>query len=427
MPNTSELQRDLSKAVSKLRNLLPRARNPGTAPARGRGGIEDIEAMTKRVILPSLPVSDEELARAGHQERGLRMARQELWNDLSEKIRYADDARLATPGGEPASLLLAAGARGDVVAAAVDALFDGAEPDEAGLEAFENMHREMRDDYGCALVVALAHLDIGCAWRNLLDEKAPGEALTRFRSHLDAAERILDPFDGVELDAPSVAAARCSIYAACEAHGPLVADEYEKLIDLDPDGHRHMRALGRDLLPPHAGGLSAIELEARRAAVRTAELWGAGAYAWVYFDALALEHRALDLLDAEFFAEGLRDIAARKRDQHIINMIAAFCAITMAPPSDGPGLSARAEGARAHLHECLDWVLQDHLQELHPLIWSQALLSPGQSPLMPSNRALVQKGRQTALRIIAERFASDIADGSSIAFSPAGMYRLPAL
>ena len=41
----------------------------------------DIEILTKHVILPSLPVTDEEMARAAHQDRGQRLARQENWRN----------------------------------------------------------------------------------------------------------------------------------------------------------------------------------------------------------------------------------------------------------------------------------------------------------------------------------------------------------
>ncbi|HMB13846.1 MAG TPA: hypothetical protein VKN37_07550, partial [Roseovarius sp.] len=90
-------------------------------------------------------------------------------------------------------------------------------------------------------------------------------------------------------------------------------------------------------------------------------------------------------------------------------------------------LPAAQEATRARIHGCLDWLLENHLQELHPLIWSQTLLSPGLTPSLPSRRALVARGRQAALRVIAERFSEEIADGTSIAFSSAGMYRLPTL
>ncbi len=388
---------------------------------------EDIDTLAKRVILPFLPVSDEEMARATHQDRGQKLARQEMWEELSAKIRYADAARLATPGGETASLLLAYGARSDVVSAAEDSLHDGVVPQAEGLAALEEVLEEFPDDYATALILALAHVDTGWAWRNIAGRDDPSEAATRCAGHVDRAEAILSPFEGYDLDAPSLLAARCALDAACERRARRLPGDYESLIQSDPHGHRHMRALGRHILPAYAGGLRTLEVEARKATLRTESQWGTGGYAWVYFDALALDKRALDLLDPEFFIEGLHDIVTRKHDQHIINLLTAFCAITMAPGGRDEVLTPQGDETRALVHDCLDWLLQDHLQELHPLIWSQMLLAPGHAPLLPSRRALVAKGRQTALRIIAARFANQIADGSSIAFSQKGMYRLPTL
>ncbi|WP_306154217.1 hypothetical protein [Roseovarius sp. MMSF_3281] len=388
----------------------------------------DIDALSKRILLPSLPVSDEEMARATHQDRGQKLARQEMWTELSKQIQYADDCRLSTPGGEIASMLLAFGARSDVVAAAEDAILDGVFPDPAGMKALEEVQAEHYGDPYCALVVAMAHVDIGWAWRNAARDgiQKQEDCQRQWLAHFKRARDILAPHDGIELDAPSLAAAQCALTAAFRQKAHRVADDYEKLIDLDPDGHRHMRALGQHLLPAHFGSYEALELEARRTASRTGDVWREGAYAWVYFDALAMDRGALDLLDAEFFADGIRHILEAKKDQHITNLWAAFCAVTMAPNPE-KRLSGRAEATRQRLHDCLDWVLSDYLQELHPLIWSQALLSPGLTPTLPSRRALINKGRQTALRIIATRFADELAEGTSIAFSAAGMYRLPSL
>lgn len=415
------------KPSSGLRKWLPGRGPHGRFAAKIRPVREDIDSLAKRVIVPSLPVSDEEMARATHQDRGQKLARQEAWDTLSEKIQYADRSRLATPGGETASLLLAFGARSDVVSAAEDALYDGAEPQQDGLEALEDILDEMPGDYPSALILALAHIDIAWAWRNIAGRDDPHYAAENCNAHIDRADAILSPYDGAALNAPSVCAARCALYAACDKRGRHVAQAYEELVALDPDGHRHMRALGRHVLPPYAGGLPTLEVAARRVALQSEKTWGAGGYAWSYLDALALDRRALDLLDAEYFIEGLKDILARKHDQHVINLLSAFCAITMAPGAGGAVLAPHADEARASIHDCVDWILRDHLQELHPLIWSQTLLAPGHAPLLPSRRALIAKGRQTALRIIAARFATQIADGSSIAFSPQGMYTLPAL
>ena len=403
-------------------------RGPLSFLRRNARSENDLDALSKRILLPSLPVSDEEMARATHQDRGQKLARQEMWEELSEQIQYADDCRLSTPGGEIASMLLAFGARSDVVAAAEDAIADGAVPDPSGIEALEEVQAEYFGDHCCALVVAMAHIDIGWAWRTAgsANIQKNEECQRHWLHHFNRARDILAPHDGIDLDAPSLAAAQCALTAAFRQKEHRVADDYQKLIDLDPDGHRHMRALGQYMLPAHFGSYDTLELEARRTASRTSDVWGDGGYAWVFFDALALDRGALDLLDADFFADGMRHILEAKKDQHITNLWAAFCAVSMAPNPE-KRLSNRAEAARKRLHDCLDWILGDYLQELHPLIWSQALLSPGQTPALPSRRALINKGRQTALRIIATRFADELAEGNSIAFSSAGMYRLPAL
>ncbi len=413
-----------SGALAKFRRLM--SRSAGAAGLTNRMSEKEIDALTKRVILPSLPVSDEEMARATHQDKGQKLARQDRWADLGDRIRYADESRLTTPGGETASLLLAYGARSDVVSAAEDALHDGAEPDPEGMETLEEVITEQQGDYACALVVALAHLDIAWAWHCIRFEKDPNSSLTRAHEHLKRAEEILKPFDGVALDAPSVLAAQCALNATSEKRGELLIEDYEQLIAIDPEGHRHMRSLGRHMAQQLRKFPNALEVAARRTASQTESIWQSGGYTWVYLDALMAEPAAIEMLDPDFFVEGMEHIIARHRDQHVINQFAAFCAIAMAPTSEGKPLSQHAMDSRGQLHDCLDWIVTDYLQELHPLIWSQTLLAPAQVPSLPSRRALVVKGRQTALRIIATRFAAEIADGSSIAFSPQGMYRLPA-
>ncbi|MEO0772388.1 MAG: hypothetical protein AAFZ04_04320 [Pseudomonadota bacterium] len=415
--------------ISKLRRVI--SKPIITRPTHGRGkprvmSERDIDALSKRVILPTLPVSDEEMARATHQDRGQKLARQDRWADLADRIRYADETRLATPAGETASLLLAYGARSDVVSAAEDALHDGAAPDEAGIEALEDVLLDEDDSYASALVVALAHLDIAWAWHCIRFDQTPQEALDRAQHHLNRAEHLLSAHDGEALNAPSVLAAQCALGATHERRDLMLGEDYAKLIALDPDGHGHMRALGRymsRLLHKHP---NALEVAARKTASQTEAYWQAGGYTWVYLDALMAEPGAITLLDPDLFVEGMENIIHRQNDQHIINQFTAFCAIAMAPKPKDQDAAAHA-AARAQLHDCLDWLVTNHLHELHPLIWSQTLLAPSQVPALPSRRALVVKGRQTALRIIATRFAEEIADGGSLGFSPHGMYRLPAM
>ncbi len=385
----------------------------------------DVSELAQHIILPCLPVTDEEMARTRHRDRGQKMARQEMWQELSDMIEYADDARLATPGGDNAALLLATGARGDIVAAAEDALCDGSTPDPEGIEALEAVLTEHPGNAVCAMIVAMTYIDIGWIWRNLATGKTQQERELRYRANIRRAGDLLAPFDPVDLDSPSLAAALCALTEAQPVQETSVTEAYTQLIELDPDCPRHMRSYGRSLLPDRFGSHEQLEVQARRIAALTADVWGAGAYAWMYMDALALDAKALVLLDSDLFIAGLRDILSRRRDQHVVNQLAAFCAITMAPPADKDKLPAGAEEKRARLYRCVDWIITDHLQELHPLIWAQALLTPGLTAPLPRRQALVAKGREIALQTIAERFADDIAGGASLVFSTDGMNRIP--
>ncbi|MFD0858524.1 hypothetical protein [Roseovarius aquimarinus] len=415
-----------TEPMTRLRDAL---RAMMDAPLRLRGrrgalGSADLDRLSRHIILPTVAVTDEEIARAAFQDRGTKLARQEMWDDLARLIAETDAARAGTPGGESASLLLAFGARSDVVAMTEDALHDGAIPDLDGIDAMEALVDEFAGDYPVAAVVALAHIDMAWAWRAIPGASGLDGAAIRAAHHAARAEALLAPHVDAAGDAPSVAAARCALLRAQPGHGAQhVADRYQHLIDIDPASPRHMRGLGAAVLAAMPGDYRALELEARRTAARTGDIWGAGAYAWVYLDALALDPGALCLLDPAFFIDGLRDILARRRDQHTANLLAAFCAITMRPDT---ARRAPVIPARDALHACLPWLLRDHLQELHPLIWTQALHRPGAGPL-PPRRALLSEGRRTALRAIAAQFADDIAQGQSIAFSPAGMYMLPSL
>ena len=388
---------------------------------------QEIDHMAKRILLPSLPVSDEEMARAQFQDRGQKLARQENWPALSAAIRAADETRLATPGGEMAAMLLAYGARGDVVAAAQDALYDGVVPPGHGIAGLEEAAEEMPDDYPAALVTALAHMDIGLAWRDLpasiTQIDIPGRA-ARTHHHFARAAQLLSPFCGVSHDAPSLAAAQCALLAGQTPSQRQVADDYEALIRLDPNSPKHLRTMGRALLPECGGALDRLELEARRAATLTEPIWGAGGYTWVHLDALAIDPDTLIRLDAEFFADGMRDILERRKNQHVANLLAAYCAAALKGTASKPAQAAINPATTTALRDLFEWVLATHLQELHPLIWTEALHRPGQATALPSRRALVRAGRHAALGMIATVFADKLANGRSIAFSPAGMYQL---
>ena len=363
---------------------------------------------------PDLPDETQVL----HDE-GQFLARQDRWGDLAQRIRQTDQRRMKTADFIPLADLLLAGARRDVVAAAEHALADGVpEHDGAlrsGVALLEEVHDEYPDDYAIALTVALSHLDIGRAWRGPgLPRDLSASHRRAFQAHFDRAATILDRFCGIELNSPALAAARCALLDGMRDPHLRVADDYEDLIDLDPTDQRHMRALGRHLLPCRFGSYDALELEARRTASRTHDIWGDAAYAWVYFDAIIQDPEACVRVDADFFADGLRDILRRRPDQANVNMLAAYCAIALGAAQD-PG------SPRARISACAEWIICDHLRELHPLIWAHAAQGFDTAPRARSLHRLADRGRDEALRVLAHLFADEIAQGHDVIFTADGL------
>ena len=418
----------LSKPQQLLRPLLA-DKGAHALPRLGRllpsKSAPDLEALSKRVILPSLPVADEDMTRIALWEKGRKLARQERWGDLSRRVQLADDARLSTHGGLPETTLLILGAHGDVVAAALDSLSDGVAPHPGGVEALEEILLDHSDDYAATLVVALAHLRIGRAWQQS-DGFDEAERQQAAKKHIMRAHDLVAPFDAEDLDAPSVAMAKCAVaeFAAGSPRTDQLTAAYRALISLDPDCPQHMRDYGPLLLADATGDPALLNHEADRIAALTSDIWREGGYAWVSLDALTTDATALERLDTARLIAGLRDILDLRPNQFTANECAAFCAVTMRP---GRQLSASGEKARAALHECLEWILSDHLHELHPRIWAETGHKERLATPRQSHRSILAQGRRTALQIIARRFADQLKDGSSIVFSSAGMYRLPAI
>lgn len=363
---------------------------------------------------PDLPSEAEIL-----QDEGRFLARQDRWGDLAQRIRQTDQRRMKTADFIPLADLLLAGARSDVVAAARHALAEGArEHDRAlrsGIALLESVHEDHPEDYGIALTVALSHIDIGRAWRRALGHReVPAPHLAAFQAHFDRASVILDKFCGLELNSPALAAARCALLEGSPDPHQRIADDYEDLIDLDPTDQRQMRALGLQLLPCRFGSYDALDREARRTASRTQDVWGDAAYTWVYFDAITQDPAACARVDAEIFAGGLRDILHRRPDQATVNMLAAYCAISLGAPQD-PG------SPHACINACAEWIIRNHLRELHPLIWARAAEG---ADTVPRRRALhrrADRGRNEALRVLSHLFSDEIGQGLHVTFTPDGL------
>ena len=234
---------------------------------------------------------------------------------------------------------------------------------------------------------------------------------------MDRAVDLLTPYDGIELSSPIIAAAHCALLPARRDANLRVADQYEDLIDLDPTNPRHMRALGHHMLPRWFGSYSQLDLEARRTASRTADIWGMGGYTWTCFDAIALDENACAQVDVDFFIDGLQDIVAARPDQETVNLLAAYCAVAM---RQGLGGSTEADFNRLQIVDCANWLIRDHMTEIHPLIWSHAADGFDNNARVGSVNRFMRRGRDFALRVIADQFKDEIDRGCKITFTADG-------
>ena len=412
----------LSPLLSGLKTVAQGQAHPLRMMMRGLGQEPDehIPPLLPRLVIPMRDSTEDMVTYNRYFEQGQFLSRQENWAELGKLIRNFDRRRIGTPGGTPVSEVLAAGARADAVTAAVNAV---AHFDEAGarvpLNALEDVLEDNSEDHGVALVVALAHIDIGLTWRGDCPvSKLPTLNKGAFHAHFKAAARILDRFNAFELDAPSLSAARCALLAADPSPDRRVADDYEDLIDLDPANPHHMRALGLVLLPRRFGSYPRLEAEARRTALRTRDLWGAGGYTWVYLDALATDSGAFSSVDGELFVEGLHDILTRHPDQHTANLMAAFT---------GHRLSQHVDdgSAYARIARCFDWIVKDHLREVHPLMWMDSDHQNRPPAPQPHDREVQKRGRVRALSALAEHFAPEIRAGNRVMFETGGITIAP--
>lgn len=389
---------------------------PGPMPIR----------LQRALDIPVTDTSEEQSRREYVISRGQFLARQDMWEELGKEMRSHDRKRARTQADMPLTELLSYGARSDVVGPLSKQIRAGRiDPsDIENLPALDQLEYALDDnpnDYGVALVVLHALLDVAWAFH---ETEKPGEQTRAkaFHALMTSAADILDRFDAFEQNSPALAAARCSLLPAQQDPQSRVVDDYEDLIDLDPHNPSHMRAFGRFLLPRWFGTYQQLEVQARRMAALTSDVWGGGGYTWTCLDALRLDSDVLKMLDADMFVEGMHDILKRRPDQHTANTFAAFCAVSMH--------ATRLNGSRYRkqleiLRNALDFVLADHLREVHPLIWALAEKDSLAEHDLVYNEALAEKGRGSAFRRIARHFESEIRNGAHVVFGEKGPQIMP--
>lgn len=385
---------------------------PERAAARGISGdpaMNRTSSPSERMAALGRPLREatpERIACEALFRQGRDLARQDAWGRLSALIGEKDRAGATTAAGTPEAEVLAAGARSDLSRALQGASQSGvlAPRNEMldGLASLEDSLAERRGDPYCAALVALAHMDAGWAWyKQGWQRDRPEQHIGQFRAAFARAQAILAPFSPDEHDSPLLASARCALLAGrADADGQVIAD-YDRLIALAPHMPGHIRAFGLHLLPCWFGSHDLLEVQARRIAGRTAESWGAGAYAWLYLDALLLDPECFGTLDSRFFLEAIDDILTRLPGQHMTNLLAAYLSQILSRP--GPGRSLRrALTARR------DRLIRNEMTETHAWVWSiadTAYATPGTAHLPAEDSA--DSGMQQAWDAISAVLSGD--------------------
>jgi len=118
----------------------------------------------------------------------------------------------------------------------------------------------------------------------------------------------------------------------------------------------------------------------------------------------ALNHDlgAIEKMDTDLFLDSMLDIFERRTDQHTINYYAAFVSLTLGDHSKRKD-SKTLRRKRHKILEDVDYIFEEHLNEIHPLLWYDAAVTV--NPNLPNGDENFQKalGERIALEIMASR------------------------
>ncbi|WP_299929120.1 hypothetical protein [uncultured Pelagimonas sp.] len=386
---------------------MPNPTTPATA---------EVAPLRPRVDIPVCDPAPDAKAQKKAFERGQFLVRQDACDTLAKEIRTAEENRQLTPGLASVTHIMAKGARSDILTA-MHAMVSKAEPKKAQviLASLEASFEDCPDDPTLAYILAMAHVDLAQLWRGAsrVRDLAP-QRRDAFDTHIQAAAALADRYDPFELDSPLWAEVRCAVLEADPRPAQRVSDDFEDLIDLDPTNPSHLLALGRELLPRNHGTLELLDIQARRQVALLKDIWGTGAYTWVFMGALQIDPSAFRRVEPELFVEGMHDILGRHPSQHMANVMAAFSGLTIAAPSED-------NSSRMRLMDCFSWILQDHLRELHPLIWALAPVPGKPNMCLGDDVDLVKFGTTRAIGSIAQHFAPALDAGRRLVFTPDGL------
>ena len=404
MAQAKHLLKKLKHAFGQDTLAGQRALVSGVQPQpRTRAVTEELQALIENLGVAVIDRTEEQLERDWYIHRGQKLIRQENWGQLSSEIRQFDEMRAITTGGSPISELLTRGARGEIVQPIRKSLSDhDTSPSTDGLGVYQAVADAHPKDYAISMIVAYTHIDAARVWQ-LYGPAADGPIVQKAKQHhFKIAASLLDPFEAKRLKAPALAAAKCAAIPVQSDSKGRLTKAFETLISLDPKTSIYLRNFGLNLLPGRHGSYEMLDLWALKAIEPTRSLWGTGAYAWMYLDALRHDAGAFTKIDLNLFMEAMFDILDRCRDQHTANLFTAFTALSLLQASPGhETLTGRRK--RLQLNEAADWIIETQLREIHPLLWADAVPQGSAVTRDMGTEARKAVGEECALRVLTHR------------------------
>lgn len=295
------------------------------------------------------------------------LAQTSQWPELLERIKELDQTRAQRLSGARIYEAALLAARSSVSRNLEDRR--KADQARAGLETLKAICATHPDSYVAAVILAQAHMDMGWAERGGEHGKASAAGLAAFRKQFSIAEQAISKFDPIEENSPMLAETRYLLAPGVEGGVKFLRDWYEDWADLDPSNPKMLETHSRYLMPQWYGDYTEVDKEARRAAVRSNNELGSGAYALFWLTPMTREE-SLGKLDADLFIKGLHDLMLRTGDQGQANAYAAKL-FRIGHRSRGRTRRVSRKGLRmrARLEKGFEEIIRHHLREIHTMHW----------------------------------------------------------
>jgi hypothetical protein len=127
-------------------------------------------------------------------------------------------------------------------------------------------------------------------------------------------------------------------------------------------------------------------------------------------------------LDVPFFLESIRDILERSEDQHNANLFASYAAVSIPKAARVCTDDLAATATLEQLQKAAQWIMSDHLHELHPLIRGHSMEGFDNQARVASIDALFKQGREKADQVFMRFFGDQMKKGNALIFTPQGLY-----